>query len=196
MLNLFLHCTLFARGKCQEFIQACKLILNDCHLFAILLLSWEMCGDVWQKAQITVCNLTELLWETGAQSWLLVDCFCIIVIWTGLKYLDCCLMNLNFVKIFSGGGFRWRSGSIPGLSVYPSVLSRDGAWQLCRHCCLGWVREWETYCKAVCRAQWKLCRLFTLITQDGWMSTLCFSDLLTLSLGSEKDQSRGKAYFY
>lgn len=100
MLNLFLHCTLFAWGKCQEFIQACKLILNDCHLFAILLLSWEMCGDVWQKAQITVCNLTELLWETGAQSWLLVDCFCIIVTWTGLKYLDCCLMNSNFVKTF------------------------------------------------------------------------------------------------
>lgn len=39
---VFVHCTLFAGGKCQEIIKAWKLILNDCHLLAILLLSWEM----------------------------------------------------------------------------------------------------------------------------------------------------------
>lgn len=45
---LFVHCILRAGGKCQEIIQGWKLILNDCHLLAILLLSWGRpeCGDV------------------------------------------------------------------------------------------------------------------------------------------------------
>ena len=46
MVNLFpfVHCALFAGGKCQEIIQAGKLMFNDCHLLAVVLLSWGKCN--------------------------------------------------------------------------------------------------------------------------------------------------------
>lgn len=78
-LFLFVPCTSFAGGKCQ----AWKLKLNDCHLFAILLLSREMCKYwyIWWNTQVILYWLTshEKRGQKLERVCACVDCFCVIV---------------------------------------------------------------------------------------------------------------------